>query len=218
MPNNEKKLSPLDYQTYKLRTNPKDEKSAVYNLIIKYYKVGTPEEWLQFMDAIAQVIKGQDIQHGDAVYLLVKSLLKGDAPQVFKNKEASQEVKDGPAFTKYLAAVTERVFPKKTYKTQKKCIQNIRKPLVLGSQECILQMIKLNNYLEFFPVPDGVTATKIPREEFVDALEYRVPYQWKLDFKKEGFDLSSSTLKEFLDLCVRLEEAELQKLLKKRIA
>ena len=75
-------------------------------------------------------------------------------------------------------------------------------------------MIKLNDYLESFPVPDGVTAKKITREEFVDVLEDRVPYQWKLEFEKEGFDLSSSTLKEFLDVCVRLEEAELQKPLK----
>eukprot|EP00957_Ditylum_brightwellii_P181156 13798849-Ditylum_brightwellii.AAC.1 len=59
------------------------------------------------MDAITQVIKGQDIQYGDAAYLLVKSLPRGDAPQVFKNEEASQDVKDSPAFTKYLAAVTE---------------------------------------------------------------------------------------------------------------
>eukprot|EP00957_Ditylum_brightwellii_P187743 14295196-Ditylum_brightwellii.AAC.1 len=46
VPVNKKKLSLLDYQTYKLLTNPKDEKSAVYNLVVKYYKVGTPEEWL----------------------------------------------------------------------------------------------------------------------------------------------------------------------------
>eukprot|EP00957_Ditylum_brightwellii_P141521 10780970-Ditylum_brightwellii.AAC.1 len=51
---NKEKLSPLDYQTYKLRTNPKDKKSAVYNLMVKHYKVGTPEEWLQFMEAITQ--------------------------------------------------------------------------------------------------------------------------------------------------------------------
>eukprot|EP00957_Ditylum_brightwellii_P153118 11654944-Ditylum_brightwellii.AAC.2 len=44
VPNSDKKLSSLDYQTYKLRTNRKDEKSAVYNLVVKYYKVGTPEE------------------------------------------------------------------------------------------------------------------------------------------------------------------------------
>eukprot|EP00957_Ditylum_brightwellii_P091109 6936346-Ditylum_brightwellii.AAC.1 len=70
VPNNKKKLSLLYYQTYKLRTNPKGKKSAVYNLVVKYYEVGTPEEWLQFMDAIAQAIKGQDIQDRDAAYLL----------------------------------------------------------------------------------------------------------------------------------------------------
>eukprot|EP00957_Ditylum_brightwellii_P031477 2386898-Ditylum_brightwellii.AAC.1 len=107
------------------------------------------------MDAITQVIKGQDIQDRDAVYSLVKSLLRGDALQAFKNEEASQDVKDGPNFTKCLAAVTEHIFPKKVYKTQKKYIRNIRKPLRLGSREWILQMIKLNDYLEFFPVLDG---------------------------------------------------------------
>eukprot|EP00957_Ditylum_brightwellii_P096549 7353661-Ditylum_brightwellii.AAC.1 len=53
----EKKLSPSNNQTYKLRTNLKDKKLAAHNLVVKYYKVGTPEEWLQFMEAIAQVIK-----------------------------------------------------------------------------------------------------------------------------------------------------------------
>eukprot|EP00957_Ditylum_brightwellii_P054574 4135044-Ditylum_brightwellii.AAC.1 len=46
VPNTKKKLSPSDYQTYNLQTNPKDVKSAVYNLVVKYYKVGTPVEWL----------------------------------------------------------------------------------------------------------------------------------------------------------------------------
>eukprot|EP00957_Ditylum_brightwellii_P167026 12715549-Ditylum_brightwellii.AAC.1 len=67
---NNKKLSCSDYQTYKLQTNPNNKRSAVYNLVVKYYGVGTPEEWLQFMDAITQVIKGQNIQDGDAAYLL----------------------------------------------------------------------------------------------------------------------------------------------------
>eukprot|EP00957_Ditylum_brightwellii_P006685 507883-Ditylum_brightwellii.AAC.1 len=65
-----RKLSPLDYQTYKLHTNPKDEKSTVYNLVVPYYKVGTLEQWLQFVDAVTQVIKGQDIQDRDAAYSL----------------------------------------------------------------------------------------------------------------------------------------------------
>eukprot|EP00957_Ditylum_brightwellii_P055049 4172692-Ditylum_brightwellii.AAC.1 len=79
----------------------------------------------------------------------------------------------------------EHVFPKKAYKTQKKYLRNIRKPWALGSREWVLQMIKLNNYLESFPVPDRVTAEKISREEFVDVLEDGIPYQWKLEFEKE---------------------------------
>eukprot|EP00957_Ditylum_brightwellii_P198088 15091623-Ditylum_brightwellii.AAC.1 len=129
------------------------------------------------MEAITQVIKAQDIQDGDAAYSLVKSLLKGDALQVFQNEEESQEVKDGVAFTKCLAAVTKHVFPKKAYKMQKKYTQNIHKPLRLGSCEWISQMIKLNDYLVHFPVPDGVTAMKIYCKEFVDVLEDRIPYQ-----------------------------------------
>eukprot|EP00957_Ditylum_brightwellii_P114066 8696915-Ditylum_brightwellii.AAC.1 len=35
VPDSDKKLRPLDYQTYKLRTNLKDEKSAMYNLVVK---------------------------------------------------------------------------------------------------------------------------------------------------------------------------------------
>eukprot|EP00957_Ditylum_brightwellii_P167998 12788499-Ditylum_brightwellii.AAC.1 len=90
------------------------------------------------MEAIAQVIKGQEIQDGDAVYLLVKSQLKGDTLQVFQNEEESQEVKDIAAFTKCLAAVTEHVLPKKAYKTQKKYTQNIHNPLRFGSCKWIL--------------------------------------------------------------------------------
>eukprot|EP00957_Ditylum_brightwellii_P074051 5626735-Ditylum_brightwellii.AAC.1 len=41
MLDSEKKLNPLDYQTCKLQTNLKDKKPAVYNLAVKYYKVGT---------------------------------------------------------------------------------------------------------------------------------------------------------------------------------
>eukprot|EP00957_Ditylum_brightwellii_P206488 15348680-Ditylum_brightwellii.AAC.1 len=71
---------------------------------------------IELINAIAQVIKGQDIQDGEAAYSLVKSILRGDALQVFQNKEGCQETKDGLAFTKCFVAVTEHMFPKKAYK------------------------------------------------------------------------------------------------------
>eukprot|EP00957_Ditylum_brightwellii_P185003 14088827-Ditylum_brightwellii.AAC.1 len=64
--------------------------------MIKYYKVETPEEWLQFIDAISQVIKGQDIQDLEASYTLIKSLLQEDTIQVSQNKEAIQKGSNSP--------------------------------------------------------------------------------------------------------------------------
>eukprot|EP00957_Ditylum_brightwellii_P159875 12169945-Ditylum_brightwellii.AAC.1 len=46
-------------------------------------------------------------------------------------------------------------------------------------------MIKLNDYLVHFLVPDRVTSTKIYHKEFVDILEDGILYRWKLEFKKE---------------------------------
>eukprot|EP00957_Ditylum_brightwellii_P097624 7434593-Ditylum_brightwellii.AAC.1 len=99
MPEKKKKLSPLDYQVYKLWNNPKDKKLDVYSLMVKYYNVGTFEAWLQFIDAISQVIRVQDIHDSKAAYTLVKSPLRVDTLQVFQNKEANQEERDIPAFT-----------------------------------------------------------------------------------------------------------------------
>eukprot|EP00957_Ditylum_brightwellii_P095284 7257299-Ditylum_brightwellii.AAC.2 len=69
-----------------------------------------------------------------------------------------------------------------------------------------------------FPVPEGVMAAKILRKEFVDILEDGILFWWKVEFKKEGFDLSSTMLKAFLDTCMHLEEAEMYKPLAKKIA
>eukprot|EP00957_Ditylum_brightwellii_P161540 12299753-Ditylum_brightwellii.AAC.1 len=79
-------------------------------------------------------------------------------------------------------------------------------------------MIKLNDYLVDFPVPEGMITTKISCKEVVDILEDGIPYQWKLQFEKEVFNSSSSTLKKFLDVCICLEEVEIHKPLTKKIA
>eukprot|EP00957_Ditylum_brightwellii_P144795 11028660-Ditylum_brightwellii.AAC.1 len=84
------KLSPSNYQVYKLRTNPKDEKLTMHSLMVKYYKV----------------IKGRDIQELEVACALLKSLLWVGILQVFQNKEAVQKEREGPSFTKCLAAVT----------------------------------------------------------------------------------------------------------------
>eukprot|EP00957_Ditylum_brightwellii_P006057 458885-Ditylum_brightwellii.AAC.1 len=59
----------------------------IYLLMVGIYEVGIPNEWLQFLEAINQVIMGQGITYCDVIYMLVKSLLHGDVLQAFQNKK-----------------------------------------------------------------------------------------------------------------------------------
>eukprot|EP00957_Ditylum_brightwellii_P110067 8395521-Ditylum_brightwellii.AAC.1 len=108
------KLSPSDNQAYKLCTNSKDDKSAVYLLMIGIYNAGALKEWLQFMDAIKHTIKGKCVMDLDTTYMLVKSLLHRNALQVIQSKEENHKDKDSPAFTICLTVVTKHVFPTNT--------------------------------------------------------------------------------------------------------
>ena len=72
-------------------------------LTVKCYIVGTPEEWLQFIDAISQVIKGQDIQDSKAAYNLVRSLLRGMPYKSSRTKKQTR--REGMA--KHLQSVLE---------------------------------------------------------------------------------------------------------------
>eukprot|EP00957_Ditylum_brightwellii_P125955 9602335-Ditylum_brightwellii.AAC.1 len=159
------KLNPLDCQVYKLCTNLKNEKYVIYSLM---------------------VFKGQDIMDCEATYILVRSLLLGDDLDASKNKEQKHTEKSSLAFMTFLNAVTEQIFPTKAYKMQKKYIHNIYKHLMMSAWEWIACTIKLNDYLEKFPVFEGIMGTKLPQEETVDILEDGIPLKWKIKFDKGG--------------------------------
>eukprot|EP00957_Ditylum_brightwellii_P040042 3030333-Ditylum_brightwellii.AAC.2 len=81
----------------------------------------------------------------------------------------------------------------------------------------IARVVKLNDYLTEFPMPMGVKAKKLEQEELLEVLENRIPTSWTFQTDKEGFDASSSTLKDFTKTCVYYEECE-PKMMKKKSA
>eukprot|EP00957_Ditylum_brightwellii_P169846 12927589-Ditylum_brightwellii.AAC.1 len=75
-------MIPLDCQVYKLHTKPRDEKSAVYLLVVGF----------------CMFTKKQHIMDFDVAYTLAKGLLNGNALQGFYNKERNHTEKSSPAF------------------------------------------------------------------------------------------------------------------------
>eukprot|EP00957_Ditylum_brightwellii_P181540 13828186-Ditylum_brightwellii.AAC.1 len=70
----------------------------------------------------------------------------------------------------------------------------------------IARVVKLNNYLMEFPTPVGVKTKKLEQEELPEVLENIIPTLWTFQMDKEGFNASSSAVKDFTETCVCSKE------------
>eukprot|EP00957_Ditylum_brightwellii_P097203 7403160-Ditylum_brightwellii.AAC.1 len=108
-----------------------------------------------------------------------------------------------------LNTVTFHVYPNKAYKLHEWYIRNMmHKPRHTSTCKWIDRVIKVNNYLMEFPTPVGVEAKKMDLEEILEVLEHGIPTLWNFQMDKEGFNESSSTIKEFTKTCVCYEECK----------
>ena len=62
--------------SFKLRSDPSDASSPTYELSVRYFNDGTPEEWLLFLKAVREVLRGQGITTGPPAFNMYRRLLK----------------------------------------------------------------------------------------------------------------------------------------------
>ena len=60
----EKAYAKRSYTTLKLRSNPAEENSPIYEIQVPYFKSGTCEQFLEFMDKVQAMIIGQNLTTG----------------------------------------------------------------------------------------------------------------------------------------------------------
>ena len=60
-----------------------DDQSTTYELTIGYFKTGTPEELLLFLQQLRKIFAGQNITNGPGKYAITRHLLQGDALATF---------------------------------------------------------------------------------------------------------------------------------------
>ena len=73
----------------------------------------------------------------------------------------------------------------------------MHKPRHISLHKWIARVLKLNNYLMEFPTLTGIEARKLGTKEILEVLENGIPTSWKFQMDKEGFNVSSSTLKQY---------------------
>ena len=67
------------YTTLKLRSNPAEENSPIYEIQVPYFKSGTCEQFLEFMDKVQAMIVGQNPTTGPQKVAFMLTVLRGDA-------------------------------------------------------------------------------------------------------------------------------------------
>ena len=67
------------YMTVKLRSVPADDKSPTHEIQVPYFKSGTAEQLLDFIDKVTAVCVGQNFTDGPQKFAFMRQVLKGDA-------------------------------------------------------------------------------------------------------------------------------------------
>jgi hypothetical protein len=203
-------LKKSEYLVMKLRTDPADPASQTYDLSIRYFRMGTPEEWLLFVRDLRRVLIGQNITTGPAKYAMIRRLISGDAEAVFNRAATNHGNETNANFELCLKDVTTHVFPQRALVHQRRHMRHkFKKPRDMTTRSFSARLVEINSYLaEFPPFEEG---QMLPDEDMVDILEFSVPKAWQENMIIQGFEPALHTLNEVVEFCERHEFTEGQR-------
>jgi hypothetical protein len=126
---NEEKTKLTDTCKFKLWSNPGDKESLTYEVVVKFFKSGTPEEYIQTVIALERIFKGQDITTGPDQYSMCRKVFLNEALTAFNNAATTVGLETVANLKLVFKKVAETVFPLRAYFTQKQAMRRfMRKP------------------------------------------------------------------------------------------
>ena len=195
-----------EYETLKLFTAPGDaNNTTTYEFALRYFRTGTPEEWLLYKADLKKAIHGLHLTTGPQRYSLARRVLKGAAYTCFDNNAKAIGTETVDHFEDCLKALTKHFFPARAAAKQKRYMRRqLRKPHDVTMREYVSRVTEMNNYFQDYPIEEnGNPPPPIPDDEMMDNLEYGTPRSWQRQMLIGGHD-------PFVELCERNEEAELE--------
>ena len=121
----EKAYAKGSYTTLKLRSNPAEENSPIYEIQVLYFKSGTCE----FMDKVQAVIIRQNLTTGPQRVAFMRTVLKGDAYTYFNQYFTTVGNEDDATFVLRVQALMSHISPQHALRMQKRYMRRyMRKP------------------------------------------------------------------------------------------
>jgi hypothetical protein len=192
----------------KLRSEPTKEHSPTYEMQLPYFKGGTCEQFLEFIDKTKAVIVVQNLTTGPQKVAFMRTVLKGNAFAHFAQFFVTAGTEDNATYKESIRSLTTRVFPEFALRTQTQFMsQAMRKPRDMKMRAYVNRMHEINNYLSRFPPAFNDTQKKT-EGELVDILQAGTPRKWQGDMVHLGFDSITATSQNLLEFCERMEFVE----------
>ena len=137
----------------KCRTNPGKADSTTYDILMAYFRDGTPEEWLLFKKNLTWCITGQNVTSRPTKYALARRLLSGRALADFNHAATANGNESLANYKRCINAVTLGVFLQKALQDQKRWMRRfLKEPRDMPVRDYIARVIEINDYLAEFPL------------------------------------------------------------------
>ena len=205
-----KEAEGADTSTFKLRSNPSDKDSQLYELKARSFAAGTVEQFLYWKKDLDKVLKGQNVTRPKDKFEMARRLLHGDALAVFDKEALTLVQEDEESFQKCLRAVALHVFPKNALSSQKAWLRrsdDVRKQPSMVTRIWAARLQEINQELSEFP-PAFSIDQRLSDDDFVEIVEYGIPHSWKTKMAEHGFVPINHTLMETIEFCEKMEYAE----------
>lgn len=199
-----------DTSTFKLRSNPSEKDSQLYELKARSFAAGTVEQYILWKRDLDKILKGQNVTRPKDKYEMARRVLYGDALAVFDKEAHTLVLEDEDNFEKCIRAVADHVFPKNALSCQKAWLRrsdDVRKQPNMATRIWTARLQEINQMLSEFP-PAFSISQRIPDEDFVEVVEYGIPNSWRTKMAEHGFVPVNHSLAEIIEFCNKMEYAE----------
>jgi hypothetical protein len=215
----EKAYEKGQYTVMKLRSFPQDEKSPTHDVMVPYFRTGTCEELLDFIEKVRDVFVGQNMTTGKQKFAFIRSVLKSEAIATWNDaaikqenlaKIADRDIESEEDLEKCFQALVIDVFPRNALTIQTRYMRRfVRKPRDMTVRTFKTRLLEMNSQLAHFP-PQFSVEQKLGVDELSDILQTGIPKSWQREMVNQGFDImdGSKTFQDLVEFCERQEFIE----------
>jgi hypothetical protein len=191
---------------HEVRYDSNNADSSTYKLYIDPFDTGTPEEWLEFIRKLNLVVTGNGLLTTPmAAYNLTRSVLRGNALDVFDNKARQLQTINVENYIKCLNAVTNDIFPRHALQNQKRYMRNVTMRSDTTVDAFFNRWHHINDMLALFPPHQG-NSQKFGNDEIIEIIYGSIPFAWKGDLQRlNDFDINETDMQSFRNALTRLE-------------